>query len=115
MFLWASLQAEQLSLDYDAELLYVSAMFHDVGLLEGHRSEHERFEIDGANAARAFLGRHGLPKEQVMTVWESIALHMTRQVPNYKQSEVRLVALAYRILDSLRFDPSVNPDWRASP
>ena len=28
-----------------------------------------------------------------MTVWESIALHTTRQVPNYKQSEVRLVAL----------------------
>ena len=47
VFLWASLQAEQLSLDYHAELLYVGAMFHDVGLLEGHRSEHERFEIDG--------------------------------------------------------------------
>jgi HD superfamily phosphodiesterase len=59
VFLWASLQAEQLSLDYHAELLYVGAMFHDVGLLEGHRSEHERFEIDGANAARAFLERHG--------------------------------------------------------
>ena len=28
-----------------------------------------------------------------MTVWESIALHTTRQVPNYKQSEVWLVAL----------------------
>jgi hypothetical protein len=93
VFLWASLQAERLSLDYDAELLYVGAMFHDVGLLEGHRSEHERFEIDGANAARAFLEQHGLPEEQVMTVWESIALHTTRQVPNYMQPEVRLVAL----------------------
>ena len=96
VFLWASLQGEQLSLDYDAELLYVGTMFHDVGLLEGHRSEHERFEIDGANAARAFLERHGLPEEQVMTVWESIALHTTRQVPNYKQSEVRLVAAGVR-------------------
>jgi HD domain-containing protein len=106
VFLWASLQAEQLSLDYDAELLYVGAMFHDVGLLEGHRSEHERFEIDGANAARAFLERHGLPEEQVMTVWESIALHTTRQVPNYMQSEVRLVALgvqydAHALFDAL--------------
>jgi HD superfamily phosphodiesterase len=70
VFLWASLQAEPLSLDYDAELLYVGAMFHDLGLVEGHRSEHERFEIDGANAARAFLERHGLPEERVMTVWE---------------------------------------------
>ena len=102
VFLWASLQAEQLSLDHHAELLYVGAMFHDVGLLEGHRSEHERFEIDGANAARAFLERHGLPEEQVMTVWESIALHTTRQVPNYKQAEVRLVALGvqYDVLGS---------------
>jgi hypothetical protein len=93
VFLWASLQAERLSLDHDAELLYVGAMFHDVGLVEGHRSAHERFEVDGANAARAFLERHRLPEEQVMTVWESIALHTTRQVPDYKQPEVRLVAL----------------------
>jgi hypothetical protein len=102
VFLWGSLQAERLSLDYDPELFYVGAMFHDVGLLAGHRSEHERFEIDGANAARAFLERHGLPEERVMTVWESIALHTTRQVPNYMQSEVRLVALGvqYDVLGS---------------
>jgi hypothetical protein len=93
VFLWAALQGEQLGLDYDPELLYVGALFHDVGLLEGHRSAHERFEIDGANAARRFLERHGLPEAQVMTVWESIALHTTRQVTNYKQPEVRLVAL----------------------
>jgi hypothetical protein len=28
-----------------------------------------------------------------MTVWESIALHTTMQVPNYKQADMRLVAL----------------------
>jgi hypothetical protein len=93
VFLWGSLQGEQLGLDYDPELFYVGAMFHDIGLVEGHRSEHERFEIDGANAARAFLERYGLPEESVMTVWESIALHTTPQVPYYKQPEVRLVTL----------------------
>jgi HD domain-containing protein len=93
VFLWASLQAERLGLRYDPELLYVGAMFHDLGLVEGHRSKDERFEIDGANAARAFLERHGLPEEHVMTIWTSIALHTTRQVPNYLQPEVRLVAL----------------------
>jgi hypothetical protein len=93
VFLWASLHGQRLSLEYDAELLYIGAMFHDVGLLEGHRSHDERFEIDGANAARAFLERHGLSEDQVMTVWLSIALHTTRQVPNYLQPEVRLVAL----------------------
>src|SRR3954447_24564943 len=93
VFLWGSLQGEQLGLDYDPELLYVGAMFHDIGLIEGHRSEHERFEIDGANAARAFLERHGLADERVMTAWESIALQTTPEVPRYKQPEVRLVTL----------------------
>ena len=37
-----------------------------------------------------------------MTVWQSIALHTTRQVPNYLQPEVRLVALGvqYDVLGS---------------
>jgi HD domain len=105
VFLWASLQGEKLGLDYDPDLLYVGAMFHDIGLVEGHRSEHERFEIDGANAARAFLERHGLEEDRVMTVWESIALHTTPEVPRYKQPEVRLVTLGveYDVL-GLHFD-----------
>src|SRR4051794_36916301 len=93
VFLWAALQAQRHELAYDPELLYVGAMFHDVGLLEGHRSAHERFEIDGANAARRFLEAKGLPEEQVMTVWEAIALHTTPEIPRYKQPEVRLVTL----------------------
>jgi hypothetical protein len=94
-----------LGLDYDPELLYVGAMFHDLGLLEGHRSKDERFEIDGANAARAFLERHDLSNERVMTVWESIALHTTPEIPRYKQPEVRLVTLGveYDML-GLHFD-----------
>jgi hypothetical protein len=93
VFLWGALHGERLGLHFHPELLYVGAMFHDLGLVEGHRSAHERFEIDGANAARRFLERHGLPEEQVMTVWESIALHTTREIPGYKQPEVRLVHL----------------------
>jgi hypothetical protein len=105
VFLWASLQGNKLGLDYDPELVYVGAMFHDVGLVERHRSEHERFEIDGANAARAFLERHGLPEEQVMTVWEAIALHTTPGIPRYKQPEVQMVTLGveYDVL-GLHFD-----------
>jgi hypothetical protein len=92
VFLWGSLHGSNTMQSWDPELLYIGAMFHDIGLVDGHRSLHERFEIDGANAARAFLERHGLPEEQVMTVWESIALHTTPEVPNYKQPEVRLVS-----------------------
>jgi hypothetical protein len=96
VFLWGSLLGERLGLDHDPELFYIGALFHDVGLVEGHRSAHERFEIDGANAARAFLERHGLAEERVMTVWEAIALHTTPEIPRYKQPEVRLVNLGVR-------------------
>jgi hypothetical protein len=91
VFLWGSLHGERLVLDYDPELLYVAAMFHDIGLVDGHRSEHERFEIDGANAAREFLERHGLAEETITTVWDAIALHTTAQIPRYKAPVVRLL------------------------
>jgi len=91
VYLWGALQGANRGLSFDAELLYVGAMFHDIGLVEGHRSHDERFEIDGANAARRFLEQHGLPEAQVMTVWEAIALHTTPEIPRYKQPEVALV------------------------
>jgi hypothetical protein len=91
VFLWGALVGAERGLEFDPELLYVGAMFHDVGLVEGHRSEDERFEIDGANAARRFLEQYGVPEAEVMTVWEAIALHTTPEVPRYKQPEVALV------------------------
>jgi hypothetical protein len=93
VFLWGALLGERRGLEYDPELLYVGALFHDVGLVEGHRSADERFEIDGANEARRFLESRGLSEEQVMTVWLSIALHTTPGVPAYLQPEVQLVHL----------------------
>jgi HD domain len=93
VFLWGALLGERQGLAYDPELLYVGSLFHDVGLVEGHRSADERFEIDGANEARRFLESRGLSEERVMTVWLSIALHTTPQVPGYLQPEVQLVHL----------------------
>ena len=93
VFLWGSLQGEKKGLQFDPELLYVGAMFHDIGLVAGHRSADERFEIDGANAARAFLEERGLPEEQITMVWDSIALHTTPEIPRYKAPEVWLVTL----------------------
>jgi hypothetical protein len=91
VFLWGALVGAERGLRFDAELLYVGAMFHDIGLIEGYRSRDERFEIDGANAARRFLEQRGVPEQEVMTVWEAIALHTTPEIPRYKQPEVALV------------------------
>src|SRR5690349_1750268 len=70
-------------LTFDRELLYAGAMFHDLGLMAGHSSAAERFEVDGAHAARDFLRSHGIPENDVYTVWTAIALHTTPGVPQH--------------------------------
>jgi HD superfamily phosphodiesterase len=55
---FGALAGKRRGLVYDSELLYVGAMFHDVGLAPQYSSETDRFEVDGANGARAFPG-HG--------------------------------------------------------
>jgi hypothetical protein len=92
VFVFGSLQGQRRGLAYDPELLYVGAMFHDVGLVEGHRSEKARFEVDGANAAREFLQQRGIPADAVRVVWDAIALHTTPGIPGHKEPEVALVA-----------------------
>ena len=52
-------------LKFDRELLYAGAMFHDIGLMPSHSSANERFEVDGAHAARDFLRSHGVPEADV--------------------------------------------------
>jgi len=91
VFVFGSLQGQRRRLAYDPELLYVGAMFHDVGLVEGHRSENDRFEVDGANAARDFLKGRGVPAEALRVVWDAIALHTTPGIPEHKEPEVALV------------------------
>jgi hypothetical protein len=91
VFVFGALQGDRRGLAYDPELLYVGAMFHDLGLVEGHRSAHDRFEVDGANAARAFLAAHDIPADAVRVVWDAIALHTTPGIPEHKEPEVALV------------------------
>ncbi|QKW65309.1 HD domain-containing protein [Streptomyces sp. NA03103] len=81
VFLFGSLQAEALGLRPDPELLYVAALFHDTGLVDPYRSEDQRFEMDGADQARAFALTHGLSESDAQTVWTAVALHTTPEVP----------------------------------
>jgi len=91
VYLFGSLRGRRRNLNFDPELLYVAALFHDLGLVEGHRSQEERFEVDGANAARQFLDQHGVPAETVRVVWDAIALHTTPGIPAWKEPEVALL------------------------
>ncbi|NEB92487.1 HD domain-containing protein [Streptomyces bauhiniae] len=81
VYLFGSLQAAVLGLSPDPELLYVAALFHDTGLVQPYRSDHQRFEMDGADQARAFVLAHGLSESEADTVWTAVALHTTPEVP----------------------------------
>jgi len=91
VFWWGSLQGRNRGLSYDSELLYIGAMFHDLGLNEEHRSSGRRFEVDSADEARRFLQSQGLPEDSVRRVWTSIALHTTPGIPQFMEPEVALV------------------------
>ncbi|WP_426244663.1 HD domain-containing protein [Nocardioides sp. LHG3406-4] len=88
VFLFGSLQARKLGISPDPELLYVAALFHDTGLVPPYRSEEQRFELDGAGQARAFLLDHGYSEADAQTVWTAIALHTTPEVPYQMAPEI---------------------------
>ena len=96
-------------LKFDAELLYAGAMFHDIGLVSAYSSDADRFEVDGANAARDFLRRHKVPEQEVDRVWTGIALHTTPGIPQYMHPVVALVTAGVE-MDVLGIDYSSFTD-----
>lgn len=92
VFLFGSLKGRHRKLEADPELLYVGAMFHDLGLTERFRRTDQRFEVDGADLARDFLLEHGRGPDDARAVWLGIALHTTPGVPDHLEPETALVS-----------------------
>jgi hypothetical protein len=91
VFLFGSLKGRYRGLEADPELLYVGAMFHDLGLTERYRRTDQRFEVDGADLARDFLLAHDRSKAEARAVWLGIALHTTPGIVEHLEPEVALV------------------------
>jgi hypothetical protein len=91
VYYFGALAGKHRGLNFDPDLLYAGAMFHDMGLTLKHSSAQERFEVDGANAARNFLRSHGIPLADVDTVWTAIALHTTPGIPRHMHPVIALV------------------------
>src|ERR1700704_2649789 len=91
VYYFGSLTGQRRGLKFDPELLYISAMFHDMGLTPQYSSKLDRFEVDGANSARAFLRRHDISQQGIDTVWTAIALHTTPGIPQYMHPVVALL------------------------
>lgn len=91
VYLFGMLQGQLRGLEPDPGLLYVGAMFHDLGLTDAYRTEDRRFEVDGADEARRFLLEHGIEPEAAQRVWTAIALHTTPGIPEHMEPEIALV------------------------
>jgi hypothetical protein len=91
VYYFASLAGKRKGLKFDPELLYIAAMFHDMGLTPRYSSKADRFEVDGANTARAFLRQHNISQPEIDTVWTAIALHTTPGIPQYMHPVVALL------------------------
>ena len=91
VYCFGTLAGNRRGLKFDSELLYIGAMFHDMGLTPRYSSKADRFEVDGANCAREFLRRYGISEQEVETVWAAIALHTTPGVTQYMHPVIALV------------------------
>lgn len=94
VYYWAALAGRRKGLSFDPELLYVTAMFHDYGLTAGYGESHLRYEVDGANAARAFLQSEGISEADSQMVWLAIALHTTNGISPHLYPIAALLAEA---------------------
>jgi hypothetical protein len=91
VYLWGSLLGRRKNLAFDPELLYVAAMFHDIGLTSAYSESQLRFEVDGANAARDFLRSHRINEADIEKVWTAVALHTTPGIPEHMHGEIALL------------------------
>jgi hypothetical protein len=91
-YLWAAADGTARGIDFDPELLYVAAMFHDIGLVPVFDSHTVAFEEAGGQVARVFAAGAGWPEERRVRLSEVIIRHMWPQVDVSMDPEGHLLA-----------------------
>ncbi len=91
VYYFGALTGLRRGLQFDRELLYSGAMFHDMGLTPQYSSQTERFEVDSADAARDFLKAHSIRQADIDLVWTAIALHTTPGIPMHMHPVIALL------------------------
>jgi len=74
-YCWGAAIAAREGWTFDRRILWNASLMHDVGLTRIPRNA-TCFEVQGAQIARRFLTRHGLPGPAVERVATAIILHM---------------------------------------
>jgi len=74
-------------IDYDHEVVAIGTILHDIGLTASV-SGRNRFEVNGAKAAVAFIKDQGFSDRRTQLVWDLIALNSTPSLALHKEPEV---------------------------
>ncbi|KAL6834338.1 hypothetical protein J3E69DRAFT_353620 [Trichoderma sp. SZMC 28015] len=113
---------ETLRSTVDLEVHAIASLLHDIGLDPTANSpvvsSDRRFEVDGAFAARQFVEEHEIGQtwdsHRLQLLWDSIALHATFTIADYKELEVQLVSTgAVADFEGPPAFPIIKSSWNA--
>jgi hypothetical protein len=88
-WLFAAALAQLRQAPHDGEVLAVATLLHDLGLAKAFNGP-LRFEVEGANAARAFADKQGVGDRRAQLIWDGVALNSTPSIGLHKEVEVAL-------------------------
>src|SRR6476659_1272667 len=91
-WLFAVIIAQRKQIPHDGEVLAVTTLLHDLGLAEAFDGP-LRFEVEGANAARAFARNEGIDERRAQLIWDGVALNSTVSIALYKETEIALATM----------------------
>ena len=105
-YLWAAAYGDAQGIAYDAELLHVAAMLHDIGLTPAFDNHAVPFELAGGSVAWVFAAGAGWPADRRRRAAEVIERHMWDAVDVAEDAEGFLLEIATGLDISGR-----NPAW----
>ena len=111
-YLWAAGHARERGIAFDAELLYVSAMLHDLALAREFDNHTLPFEEAGGHVAWVFGAGAGWPPERRRRAAEVIVRHMWDEVDAAADLEGHLLELSTGMDVSGRRTEEIPPDLR---
>ena len=88
-WLFAAKIGQSKGIDCDLEVVAVGTILHDIGL-SAAVSGSNRFEVNGAAAARSFVNERGLSNRRAQLIWDLVALNSTPSIALHKEAEVAL-------------------------
>jgi len=88
-WIFATRIAAREAIAYDAEVVAVATLLHDIGLTPRGDGPN-RFEVNGAAIAATFVRELGFDARRAQLVWDSVALHVTHSISLFKETEVAL-------------------------